>query len=300
MSHVHDENDRYQLDQLCLIALSAAFGVVCLTLYFVNTRMLQLMLGPQFHDLVGWSGVFLLGLALVRGIALWRQVRQRHEAHEGCGCGDFPALPAHAHPHDHAHDPAGHDHGWAPWRYIILLVPVFLFMLGLPNKPPKVRATDVDIAPTETIAGYSAIVCEAHDPLPGMVAVVAACYGGPTESVRNIGFMRLHDAPFKHPDLKGTWVRLRAQFAPSKHSDRVFGAARFRIGCCAPDAIQLNVPVACRESLRGLGLKQGDWIDVIGRVDFRRSAQSSVITILKVPSAKFITASPPDPDVYVR
>src|SRR5438128_8580646 len=89
MAHLHEHSDTYYLDQLCLIALSAAFGGVCLTLYFLNTNMLQLMLGSQFHDLVALSGFVLVGLAVTRGVILWRQV------------GKLKAAGAHAHSHGH-------------------------------------------------------------------------------------------------------------------------------------------------------------------------------------------------------
>src|SRR5256885_956337 len=43
------------------------------------------------------------------------------------------ATHAHAEPHTHPHEP-GHDHGhshdFAPWRYMVMLVPVVLFLLG--------------------------------------------------------------------------------------------------------------------------------------------------------------------------
>src|ERR1700730_10517968 len=76
MAHIHEDSDTYYLDQLCLIALSAAFGGVCLTLYFLNTNMLKLMLAPQFHEFILWSGIALLVLAVIRSAVLWRQVGQ--------------------------------------------------------------------------------------------------------------------------------------------------------------------------------------------------------------------------------
>ena len=75
MAHLHEDSDTYYLDQLCLIALSAAFGGVCLTLYFLNFSMLKIMLagagllaGCVCLNLSGiaiwqfWSGLVLLGL----------------------------------------------------------------------------------------------------------------------------------------------------------------------------------------------------------------------------------------------
>jgi hypothetical protein len=46
----------------------------------------------------------------------------------------------HDHGHDHSHD--DHDHGWAPWRYAVLLVPIALFLLGVPNEGRQVKAVD--------------------------------------------------------------------------------------------------------------------------------------------------------------
>src|SRR5262249_19300624 len=38
----------------------------------------------------------------------------------------------HAHAHGQAHD-HGHEHSWSPWRYTVLMLPVVLFFLNLPN-----------------------------------------------------------------------------------------------------------------------------------------------------------------------
>ncbi len=57
---------------------------------------------------------------------------------------DHPNEHAHSHSHAHAHshahsdeknaEPEVHDHGWAPWKYAILIVPVVLYALNLPNE----------------------------------------------------------------------------------------------------------------------------------------------------------------------
>ena len=340
MAHLHEDSDTYYLDQLCLIALSAAFGGVCLTLYFVNTKMLELMLGKQFHDFVGISGVVLVGLAAVRGVILWRQVGKlksaahthshEHAHHDCCGHehahavahsephthshggvvhshGPSPALAAdhthahdheHNHGHEHDHDHADHEQGWAPWRYVVLLLPVFLFLLGLPNRPPKARATNlVDINPTETIAGYSALVSQAYEPTQSIVLSVSMFSTG---TAKGVHFRTLQDAAFKSPELEGTWVIVKGQFAPSRRSDRVFSLARFKMQCCASDAVQLNVPVSCRESLLPLPVRPGDWIEVTGRVEFHASDRGSKMTVLKVPSLKQIRPSAPDPDPWIN
>src|SRR5438445_5519788 len=90
--HVHDHQhaeDNYYIDQLCMVALSGAFGAICLSLYFWQTSMLQLLLGPQFHAFVLASGIVLLLVAGLRAYALWLQAG---------------ADKGHSHDHGH-HDP---------------------------------------------------------------------------------------------------------------------------------------------------------------------------------------------------
>jgi uncharacterized membrane protein YraQ (UPF0718 family) len=40
---------------------------------------------------------------------------------------------SHSHAHGHSHSHGGHEHGWAPWRYVVLLLPVMLYFLVLSN-----------------------------------------------------------------------------------------------------------------------------------------------------------------------
>jgi hypothetical protein len=92
--HDHEGGDSYFIDQLCMVGLSGAFGVICLTLWFWQRNMLNLMLGPQFHYYVLSSGFVLVALALMRGAILWNQSKD-------------PAFAA-GHGHDHAHDDHAH------------------------------------------------------------------------------------------------------------------------------------------------------------------------------------------------
>jgi hypothetical protein len=138
-AHDHD-HDSYYLEQMCLIALAAAFGGICLAMYFSaqghpadagEISMLKLLLAPQFHPFILASGIALLVLAGARAVIMWRSA----------------GAPAHTHKHEHNHEPCpghdhdhGHEHSWAPWRYVVLLIPVMLFCLGLPNKLPSLDA----------------------------------------------------------------------------------------------------------------------------------------------------------------
>jgi uncharacterized membrane protein YraQ (UPF0718 family) len=93
--HSHDEPETYFIDQLCMVGLSGAFGVICLCLWFWQTDMLKNLLAVQFHLYVLLSGIALVVIAFTRGWILWRQSR------------DPAFVPGHDHDHAHEH---GHEH----------------------------------------------------------------------------------------------------------------------------------------------------------------------------------------------
>src|SRR5271156_5841798 len=94
--HHHDDGeDNYFIDQLCMVGLSGAFGVICLCLWFWQTAMLKILLAEPFHLYVLLSGIVLTVIAFTRGGILWFQSRDPAFQH------------GHAHQHDHSHE---HEH----------------------------------------------------------------------------------------------------------------------------------------------------------------------------------------------
>ncbi len=89
-----------------------------------------------------------------------------HEHAPGESCGHDHAH-GHAHSHGHAHhdhDAADHDHGWAPWRYVVILVPIILFLLGLPDEPPKIRGFEmaqIALDYKQLVLDFTSIIYEA-------------------------------------------------------------------------------------------------------------------------------------------
>jgi hypothetical protein len=322
MAHTHQESETYYLDQLCLIALSGAFGGVCLSLYFWQRNMLTLMLGGQFHLWVLGSGIVLVLLALIRAGLLWTSVGKQDHDHEHGDHDHHDHGHAHEHgPHDHghhhhegfhehahehgpehhhhhAHDHDDHDHDWAPWRYVVLLIPILLFVLGLPNKGPQVRAATAQVDMTQEGIGYAMLIESGGDPLKQLTiaaALTAEGSGPPTA----LDFKTLEKASIEEEDRKywqGKRVGVKGQFAPSPNSDRVFSLVRFRIRCCAADAIPLNVPMIAKEPITGI--KEGEWVEVTGRVEFQKG-RNGYQTLLRVPNRKAIAPSDPDPNPWV-
>ena len=352
-SHAHDdhhhEGESYFIDQLCMVGLSGAFGVICLCLFFWQSKMLTLMLGEQFHLYVVVSGFVLTALALARGVILWNQSRDpaflhqhdhdqdhgHHHGHEhaiqeksphlhsiaplpmhehGASCG-HEHKPGEAcdhghehhaqvagHHHDHDHDEADHDHGWAPWRYVVILVPIILFLLGLPDRPPSIMASGdrslISMSPeTET---YVQSIAIGPDPFTQLVHIGVA-YNQPASGVGEKVTFRVLDQMAASEDSRKDWkdkvVEVRGQYSPLAGTDQVFMLVRLKIQCCANDAVQLNVPMISRESIKGIALS--DWVKVTGRVDFRERG-GSYMTVLRIAKASDVVKCDPDPNPYIQ
>jgi hypothetical protein len=174
MGHSHTEDrTTYYLEQLCTIAVCGALGGVAVLLY--KQEMLKYILIPQFFRYVLLSGIALLVLVALRGVLLWRSVglvASEHRHGQGQKS-DHGPLHDHGRTHDHHHDGAGphdhdhehccgpegdhadacghgHEHGWNPWRYIVLLLPIVLYLLGLPNAA-LTKHVNIDVDQTSAV-----------------------------------------------------------------------------------------------------------------------------------------------------
>ena len=322
--HDHHDNDNYYIDQLCTVGIAGTFGVLCFALYFWKTEMLKFLLVTEsirFSLLL--SGIVLFALALVRGFSLWGESKSAlapahdHEhdhAHEGESCGhdhcDHDHVHAcdhdhghsidgahdHGHSHDHAHDHAHthdhgdhtaeeHDHGSAPWRYAVLMVPVILFMLGLPNKGPSVGAFSANVSRADTDAA-DAIGVDADG------------------EVDPVEFKRLYDSPAdtsERADYHDRLVKVRGQITVNKEDPRFFQLVRFRGACCAADAQPL--PILCVSKQPITEFKRDAWVYVTAKVQYAQVADSDPPAYrlrLLVSNADKVTTSPPDPNPYIR
>lgn len=335
--HSHD-GDTYFLDQLCMVGLAGTVGVICLCLYFWRTGMLQSLLGPQFHLFVLGSGVALLVVALARAAHLWftadRPTHDHHHAHEhshapGETCCDHDHSPTHEqshahahghHHHHHDHDAGDHSHDWAPWRYVVMLVPIVLFLLGIPTRDMVGRALMfkaqmAGAAPVETglehvrrrdpvkdAARYVGLVALAETPLLQTAEVYsvlreeaeAAAKGEPIDFRTLEG---IATEPERRAFWQGKMVEVRGQFSSYGSDPRIFTLVRFRISCCAADAIPLRVPMICSEPMSGIG--SAEWVKVTGRVEFREVG-GGFQTVLIVPRRASVEKCPPDLNPYIQ
>jgi hypothetical protein len=322
MAHEHHHHDdTYYLEQISMIAVCGAFAAAAITLYYWQQPILITMFGQgsPFQDFVIWSGFALLALVLVRAATLWIAAGR---AAPGSACGHVHSHSHehthdcghdHEHEHEHAHmqahehvhaaaDDCGHEHGWAPWRYVVLLVPIMLFLLGLPNKGPNARAHQVDIMNPDAQAGPPYWSAAGVGPLPSQHLVLALATAADLANPSAIGmdFKSLESVAqddYRRGELKGKTVKVVGQFV--RHNDRLFSLVRFRIQCCAADAVQYQIPcLLLRESLAGFNTNQ--WVEVTGRVEFQPDRGGGFRTVLLVPRRQNIVPTNPDPNPYIQ
>ncbi len=324
--HGHDhDGDTYFIDQFCMVGLAGAFGVICLCMYFWQVSMLSLLLGPQFHPFVLASGVALVGIALFRAYLLWTQPapaphdhghsHAEHD-HDHSTCGHDHAHDhakehdhstcGHDHSHDHAkhshgdHDASDHDHDWAPWRYVVAMLPIMLFLLGMPNKGPSARAEDVKTQADFTQEAIERVRVHAlgADPFAQLVMVAALLDEQEEVKVDMKTLKAWADSESQRERNAGKMVSVRGQFIPLPGSDRLFSVGRYKIGCCAADAILVSIPMMSREPITSVVLN--DWVKVKGKVDFIPKQGGGMMTVVTAPRSRYIEKCPPESNPYIQ
>jgi uncharacterized membrane protein YcgQ (UPF0703/DUF1980 family) len=118
-----------------------------------------------------------------------------------------------------------------------------------------------------------------------------------------IDFRQLEQLAYE-PNLRSAYnnkkVQVVGQFVPYPNTDRFFNLSRLRIQCCGADAVQINVPVLCRESVKGFNKE--DWVRVTGRIEFREQTGRAGVyrTVLVVGRMANVSATSPDPKPYIN
>jgi uncharacterized membrane protein YcgQ (UPF0703/DUF1980 family) len=344
-NHGHDhQGDDYFIDQLCLIAISGAFGAICLMMYLWNTAYLSRILAPQFYPFVLWSGVTLTVLFVIRAVVVWRQAGEsvvdhgHQHTHEHVHDHDHEQPHNHDHHHDHHHDhehahehghgaethhhehghehehlhtdftPAyptsaedhGHEHAFAPWRYVVLIVPIFLFFLDLPREKKPKAETKVDRS--QEIRRFGTVILAANNPL-NTTAMLSSYFDqiDPKDVLRGVNFKELEAASYttrSREEWEGKTVEVLGQYAPNRQDDHYFGLVRFRIQCCGADALQLNVIIVCNDPVTKF--QQGQWVNVVGRVEFHMGPSGRYVTVLRVPKESNIEPAQTPANPYVQ
>lgn len=212
---------------------------------------------------------------------------------------------SHDHGHSHSHGNGDHEHGWAPWRYVVLLVPIILFMLGLPSKGPSIvvdpsAALDTTRDVLEeaqfhfTLAALSA---DRSAPIGVLLARAGADADAGDLALLNVKELEQAAATSTDRDYyKGKSVRVKGQIVP--HSERYFDLVRFRIQCCAGDAVQVSIPVIAKDNY--IPRKPQIWVEVTGKIDFRTNAKGEFKTVVQVANRNHVRECNPDLNPYLQ
>ncbi len=272
----HNPQHRLHAEAVIQVGLCASIGLVGVLLYFGGK--LEIILAPKFHIWLLCSSIVLLCLALFRLVVTWQAISRQEKPAASSGCS------SHGHDHDHTHDhqheektvnghdhqhgeacqvqDCGHDHSHAyePIKAAVLAIPVCLFLLNLPNGSfaamQELDLNNLDISMNIADKG--------------------------TEN--NVSFPQLERAAQREEArqlYEGKTVSLIGQFAGD--SDKKFTLIRYKMNCCAADAVPLNAAIFVdAKSPVQLPHKElrGKWVKVKGQVQFIKVKDGSYITAL--------------------
>lgn len=304
-SHAQADTGHY-LDQLCTIGVSAALGIICVVLWWRGA--LAGILADFFQQAVLGGGLVLLVVVLVRAVLLWQEVGPARSVGSTAHDHEHPPSPAlpggHAHPHDHEHEQehedghppsahGGHEHahGWQPIRYVVLLVPIALFFLGLPN---------------QDFAGYYMKLLE-HQATqnsnvfqrPADLGLVKVPVQG--DEVLHLDFRELVRAAYSQQGrdfYEGRLGKVLGMVVPDRQDPKVFTLVRIKITCCFADALPLNVTVV---SPQPVTVPAQQWVWVTGQIQFRpRAGRSDFVPVLQLQSLDGIEPTVPPPSLYLQ
>ncbi|HMP01310.1 MAG TPA: hypothetical protein PKD86_06195 [Gemmatales bacterium] len=318
------------LERVCSVAIALCFGGVMVGLYVFQdprsgTRGPLSLLVPWLQVSVLLGGILLLGLSLIQ---VWQLVAGGPSSHHHEHVLD-PALtgPAHGHEHkhDHDHDHAqcshdhdhkhdhgpghahhhhhhhghdhddddghGHDHGWSPVKYVPLVIPLLLSVMGLPNEQ-QIQAYSNDLVQSQT-RGYRPVLADPTDllqrawvlglnqPALGISSSLYASLAGYTvvQEIDPGGSPQMTDLATLERIASNTIQRDQWQTYPNVEtvgqfhkapeqpgsSRSLFYVVQLRMACCLGDA--KHVVMICSTRLP-LDFKEGEWVAVRGRLDF--------------------------------
>ncbi len=169
----------------------------------------------------------------------------------------------HAHDHEHTHegtDDCGHDHGFAPWRYMVLMLPVVLFLFKLPWPDPP-EPVDANVYPLKLDEAEAS----AADPQKQTFYIDKA----KTTPVQLKGLVK--------------WV------GSQKEGHQIFQFHKLKMTCCFADAYPqpVDVYVESTKSLNPADIS-GKWVKVAGQVGYPPMANGKSVTVVKADSLKVI------------
>lgn len=332
-SHSHSADAQaYYMDQLCTIALCGGLGVVGILMYRQGLLSYILAEQFHVPVLAGCIALLVLvalrAVVLWRAVdkaAAHDHGHDHHHDHDHSHehshdhdhgeheCCDHDHHHEHDHNHDHAHEDEhaccghapehgkaasdshghDHDHSFQPWRYMVLLLPIALYLLDLPNRGfsqdyllhrlpqlENVQLMNQDGAATAA-ATVGSLGAAADGPWLALANLAAR-----TESDDQPFFIEFNElkqaayVPQLRSALEGKTRKVLGQFV---HGDTDFTCSlvRIKMQCCAADAQPLNVVIISPEKLTEI--KPMTWVEIEGTVHFgKRRDKNEYLPVLQI------------------
>lgn len=182
--------------------------------------------------------------------------------------------------------------------YVVILVPIILFLLGLPNKGPTIHVVD-DVAAREeamvqSASMYTGLVClDTWSQLAWLAkrADDVSLAEGIPATIKMLDESK--DDSVLRADFKNKVVTVVGQYVQNSRDPRVFTLARLRMNCCAGDAIARQITVISQSPFQDL--KDQSWIKVTGKVEYARGAEGKMAVRLSTIGPANVKETAPRP-----
>lgn len=329
-SHAGCQSPRdYFTEQLLTIFVCGGLGFVAIQLY--RTDMLRHILAPQFHLPVLIGGIVVFVMVVLRALTVWREAGelvpvdsdgpQCQENHvHSASCNHLPGLPGAPNTDENLVDDHGHSHdmSWVFARMLILVFPITLYFLGIPNSGLSADAqkaalgTDVELqgADLAQLATTATVNSVEEKPDGSVVRVLQTEKGFQIREVTEKGkppvfsviaqagtemrFNDLTEAAFsedKRRSYAGTTAILEGRFKPL--GDKEFTLFRQKMTCCGQDAVMLKVRIIAPQSV---SRNYFDWVRVKGVIDFVKTPgpEGRYVPVLRLQDVTDVTLVPRD------
>ncbi len=242
-SHSHGLSD-YYLEQLLTVFVCGAMGLTAVLMYVFGR--LDVILISELRPWVLAGGVALLVVTAIRALSLWRSVGAGDADHGAAGHVHGPDCDHDHGPEDHAHMPGG-----IYLKTIPLMVPLLLFVMGLPSNAGFSQEN------IDKRLGKAVSIGEIQD--------VAAKSGDVLVLEFSDLNMSAYD-PGKREAFEGRKVRVEGQL--KKVSERDYELFRLKMTCCAADMIPLKARIKSDIVIPQSQFPDHQWVSVEGQLQF--------------------------------
>jgi len=301
--HDHQHHDHHHGESTCNYFTEQLLTIlVCGLLAFAAIQMYRTdrlgFLADRFHEPVLYGGIGVLVLVVLRSIAVWKEAGEMQAnmiacEHDHAHTDECNHHHGHSHGPDEAHDHEhSHDMSWMFARMLILVFPVLLYFIGLPNTgfsqsrqiemvghesalgadTLKALAKDADVVEApKTVNGATMRVLKSKTGLK-IRETIPSGGGEPifeliSGEAKYRKFAELNNAALDEGQRKymeGETVIIEGRFR--RLEDKQFTLFRMKMTCCAADTVPLKVRIIVPQALSRF--EDFQWVRVKGQLQF--------------------------------